>query len=190
MHDDRARPPDLPIDVRVLPEQRQISAVARQLHGTKRSYPLPQVAALFVDKPAACYFRIEADRGDPVLRIYRCKSCGAVAASVERLQSHLQEKHIEEFFAKEEMDVDPPKGEFTCVSRCGLSGCCSDRLVTRCEEKIVEVHGTHCRHAAGGVPEQDHHRFRSGPDRAVETGTAQADGVPGARARRRKRRRR
>jgi len=135
--------PEAPVVVRILPEQKQISFVVRQLHGTKRSYPLAQVASLFLDKNTACYFRIEAGRDHPGTKLYRCKTCDAVSLDREALVSHLRLNHIREHFDSEEIETDPPKGSFSCIARCGLSGVLlGPPNHHSCEAKILELHAT------------------------------------------------
>jgi hypothetical protein len=119
--EDRDRSP-LPVAIRILPEQKQVSAVARQLHATSRSYPLAQVAGLFVGKPAACYFRIELGKEAAHVRLFQCRLCQTVALDRSHLVSHLLGRHVGEYFTREQTEADPPKGNFVCVARCGLSG--------------------------------------------------------------------
>lgn len=113
-------PPGL--SVRVLPEQKQLSSAARQLHSAKRSYPLAQIASLFLSKDSACYVRIECDRASPTPAVYQCKDCQSVFLDRESIFSHVTSEHLSDHFEKEEIEVEEPKGSFVCVARCTLSG--------------------------------------------------------------------
>ncbi|MBM4142896.1 MAG: hypothetical protein FJ225_04780 [Lentisphaerae bacterium] len=136
-----AEAPRPPVAVRLLPDQKQISAVTRQLHGTKRSYPLAQIAALFVRNPDACHFRVEADPEHRAAQIFQCRSCLAVSMDRAQMLTHARQKHLMEYFDAEVIEGDAPKGDFTCVARCGLSGVLLGPPNHHgCEERIQEIH--------------------------------------------------
>jgi len=96
--------------------------MVKQLHLTKRSYPLKALATLFLSKPEFCYLKIEPDTATPGVALYQCKACKTVALDRAGLVGHTLKKHLEEYFEKEEVTGDPPTGEFVCVARCGMSG--------------------------------------------------------------------
>jgi hypothetical protein len=52
----------------------------------------------------------------------QCLVCKRVFRTRANAEAHAVSAHLDRFFDKEELSVEPPQGEFTCVARCGLSG--------------------------------------------------------------------
>jgi len=113
--------PPLPLEIRVLPEQKALGAVIRRIQTSHRAFPLRDIAWLFLDNPASCLIRIEPLK-DQQLPLFQCKVCGLPALSEEEIRAHLVNRHMDDFFDVEEVDCEPPSGAFVCVARCGLSG--------------------------------------------------------------------
>jgi len=125
----RARPPRLPrpaepppARIQILPDQKQLGSLVRQIRSAGKAYPLGQVASLLLSNPDYCAVKIEIDPRDPAARLYECRACGRIAARRDLLLRHLAEAHLEEYFESEEIEQEAPQGNFVCVSRCGLSG--------------------------------------------------------------------
>jgi len=110
-----------PVQVRFVPEQKRLSAVVRQIHLSKKSYPLVELASLFLSKPETCEVRIEMNV-DSNAHLYQCKTCRVVALDHSLLAAHVLKDHLSEYFTIEEKLSDPPTGQFVCVAKCGLSG--------------------------------------------------------------------
>lgn len=113
--------PPLPIEIRVLPEQKALGAVIRRIQTSHRAFPLRDIAWLFLDNPASCLIRIEPLK-DQQLPLFQCKVCGVPALTEEEIRAHLVNRHMDDFFDVEDIDCDPPAGAFVVVARCGLSG--------------------------------------------------------------------
>jgi len=113
--------PSLPLEIRVLPEQKALGAVIRRVQTSHRAFPLRDIASLFLDNPNSCLVRIEPLK-DQQLPLFQCKVCGFPALTEEEVRSHLISHHIADFFDTEEVDCEPPTGVFTCVTRCTMSG--------------------------------------------------------------------
>ena len=113
--------PQLPLEVRVLPEQKALGAVIRRIQTSHRAFPLRDIAWLFLDNPASCLVRIEPFKDEQV-PLFQCKVCGLPALSEEEIRSHIINRHMDDFFDIEDVSCDPPSGAFVCVARCGLSG--------------------------------------------------------------------
>jgi hypothetical protein len=117
----RPETPPLPLEVRVLPEQKALGAVIRRIQTSHRAFPLRDIAWLFLDNPASCLLRIEPLK-DQQVPLFQCKVCGMPALSEEELKSHLMNCHLDDFFDIEEVTCEPPAGQFVCVAKCGLDG--------------------------------------------------------------------
>jgi len=116
------RPAPLPLHVRFLPEARALERVAVLIRKSRRSYPLLNIASLFINRPETCEVRIEPDTAAGGMSFHQCRLCGYVSMSRRGAEGHLAAAHIDEYFAKEESPVEAPSGNFMCVARCGLSG--------------------------------------------------------------------
>jgi hypothetical protein len=117
----RPETPPLPLEIRVLPEQKALGAVIRRIQTSHRAFPLRDIAWLFLDNPASCLVRVEPCK-DQQVPLFQCKVCGLPALSEEEIRSHLVNRHMDDFFDVEEVSCEPPSGAFVCVARCGLSG--------------------------------------------------------------------
>ena len=112
----------LPIDVKILPDQERLSAVVRELHHTKRAYPLAEIAKCFIAKPE--YYRIKIESTDPEdkIRAFQCKKCQLISSKLEDMGTHFIKEHIDSIFDTQEVEVEGITGSFVCVGRCGMSG--------------------------------------------------------------------
>jgi hypothetical protein len=117
----RPEAPPLPVEIRVLPEQKALGAVIRRIQTSHRAFPLRDIAWLFLDNPASCLIRVEPHK-DQQVALYQCKVCGLPALSEEDVRAHLVNRHMDDFFDVEDVSCDPPSGVFVCVARCSLSG--------------------------------------------------------------------
>jgi hypothetical protein len=117
----REEAPPLPLDIRVLPDQKALGAVIRRIQTTRRAYPLREIARLFLDNPAAHQMRIEPRKGE-TLPLFQCRVCGMPGLDETEIRTHLLAAHLGHFFDVAEIEADPPAGNFVCVARCGLSG--------------------------------------------------------------------
>ena len=113
--------PALPLEIRVLPEQKALGAVIRRIQTSHRAFPLRDIAWLFLDNPNSCLIRLEPLK-DQQVPLFQCKVCGYPALTEDEVRGHLINRHLEDFFDVEDVDCDPPSGAFNCVARCTLSG--------------------------------------------------------------------
>ncbi|MCK5676082.1 MAG: hypothetical protein KAH99_03600, partial [Verrucomicrobia bacterium] len=129
--DDRSRPTrpprepaarEIPVSVSFLPEQKRLASLVRQMHHSRRAYPLMDLANLFIHDAEGYLVKIEANKDAPDFTMFQCKRCKAVACSKEMIVQHLVSKHLSDVYEKEEIETDPPAGQFVCVARCRKSG--------------------------------------------------------------------
>lgn len=113
----------LDVDVRILPEQRQLGEFIRKIQSAPyMAYPLKQLAYFFLDHPEACVLRVSPKKDAEPISFHQCKACGVVAFSEDELMAHVVAAHLGDYYECEEVECEPPKGTFSCVARCGLSG--------------------------------------------------------------------
>lgn len=116
------REPIKPMDaeVRVLPGQKELGGIIRKMQTGYVAYPLKQIALFFLDHPEACHVKVTPK--DPEMRFHVCKACGFSCAAAEALDAHLLSAHLGDYYTAEEIEVDPPSGQFGCVMKCGITG--------------------------------------------------------------------
>ena len=111
----------LEVDVRILPSQKDLGVIIRKIQTSHLAYPVKRLANFFLEHPEACMLRLTPKAGTEI-HFHQCKSCGYVAFSEEDLLSHVLTVHLSDYYDIEEIDCEPPKGAFSCVAKCGLSG--------------------------------------------------------------------
>jgi len=106
-------------DLHFLPEPAGVDGLARQIKHSLKAYPLFDLARLVLEKPDR--YRVRLTRKDgPAL--WQVVGDGSLWLSEEAAMRHACDKEFDKVFSIEETSVDPPKGNFTCVARCSLSG--------------------------------------------------------------------
>lgn len=120
----RPEPPrPLPLEVRFLPEQKALGAIIRRIQATRRAYPLRDIVRLFQNSDEGMLVRIEGQKGaEDVPDLFQCRLCGMPALSEAEVRDHLLRSHLEDFYDVEEVELEAPGGNFSCIARCGLSG--------------------------------------------------------------------
>jgi len=113
---------EIPVSVSFLPEQKRLASLVRQMHHSRRAYPLMDLANLFIHDTEGYLVKLEANKDAPDFTIFQCKHCKAVACSEEMIVQHLMSKHLSDVYEREEIETDPPAGQFVCVARCRKSG--------------------------------------------------------------------
>lgn len=140
------RPPPVelaPVTVRFFPDQKQLSAIVRQLISSRRAYPLMDIATLFFSKPAFACVKLEPVEGPADTMFYQCKSCRAVTLDRETMESHIVAAHRDDYFQREDIEGEAPGGDFVCVAKCGLTGILLGPPNHHSyAEKIQEIHRT------------------------------------------------
>ena len=110
----------LEAEIRVLPGQKELGGIIRKIQTGYAAYPLKQIAWFFLDHPEACHVKVTPK--DPQVRFHVCKACGFSCFSEEALDAHILSAHLGDYYTAEEMDVEPPSGQFGCVVKCGITG--------------------------------------------------------------------
>ncbi len=118
------RPPrePAPFGIRFLPEHRALGLIARTVQQSRRAMPLRDIVALFFRKPASALVRLEFDDAHKDERFHQCTACGWFARSPEALLAHQISAHFGDRFEAREIEVEPPKGKYATVARCGVTG--------------------------------------------------------------------
>jgi len=119
-----ARRPEAPVaalDVKVLPDTKALGTIIRKIQQDSHAYKLKDLAYFFLDNPSSVLLRVTPkDRG--AVKFHQCKACSFAAADEEAIAEHAVAAHLGDYYKAKEIECEPPKGTFTCVARCGLSG--------------------------------------------------------------------
>jgi hypothetical protein len=110
---------ELPVEIKFLPEQQWLASMVRQIHHSKRAYPLMDLASLFLSDPKGHLVKIEITPGAKDFKLYQGKRSKMVATSREGLIHQLLEDHLEDFFVKEDITTEPPTGAFPMIGKIG-----------------------------------------------------------------------
>ncbi|MDD5678700.1 MAG: hypothetical protein PHW60_12055 [Kiritimatiellae bacterium] len=136
----------LPVEVTFIPERRGLKPLVARLARSGRAYPLFEVATMFLSKPdfyAVKQEVIPGAAGAESVFLYQCAECKVVFLDRNRAVAHALSKHMDLFYAREETQIDPPKGSFICVARCKLSGeLLGPPNYHEFNERVLELHST------------------------------------------------
>jgi len=125
--DDRREPlqPLPELDTNFVPEEKGVESLARQIKLSGRAYPLFEIAHLVLKKPERYHvqFRvIKKPDGQPVQPLWVCNLDETVWLSEQDAINHVVGRHFGTFYQTEKIPTDPPKGTYTFVAQCGMSG--------------------------------------------------------------------
>ena len=80
---------------------------------------------MILQKPERQQVRFEVEKkpdGQPVQPLFLCAIDDTLWLSEEEAVSHVLDKHFGMFYQAEKTPTDPPKGTYTFVAQCGMSG--------------------------------------------------------------------
>ncbi len=120
-HRSRETSVQLPPSVKVVfyPEEAPFKALSKAIKASKRTYELFEIARLILEKQD-CTVAVLSPLAKSEL--YQATPDGAVFLSENEALAHAACAGLEKFFKMEEMEVEAPKGNFTLVHRCGITG--------------------------------------------------------------------
>lgn len=138
----RAPRVDLPVIIKFLPEQKRLASLVRQIHHSQRAYPLMDLAHIFLSDPRGHMVKLEVNPDAQNFKLYQGKRSKMVATDREILIHQIIESHLEDFFVKEELEVEPPKGAFPAIGKV------DDILIAPTNHhsyatRLAEVHRSH-----------------------------------------------
>ncbi len=109
------------VNVTLVPDKGAIQLICKEIHHVARVYPLYDVAEIILAERARCraHFEISAKQSS----FYRCKLEEAVFLTKEEaLHFFLKADWRNQFIEESTVEIDPPKGNFQSVAKCGISG--------------------------------------------------------------------
>jgi hypothetical protein len=122
----REPPAPLPeIGVTFVPDENGVESLARQIKMTGRAYPLFDIARLILQKPERYTVKLTVQKksdGAIAQPLFVCALDDTPWLSEEEAVAHVLKTHFATFYQPERTAVEPPKGKYTFVAQCGLSG--------------------------------------------------------------------
>jgi len=123
---ERAEPPaPLPeVTVAFVPEEKGVEQLARQIKMTGRAYPLFQIAQMILQKAERYNVQVVGKKkaDGTTQEVFVCALDETPWTSEEEVVAHVLKNHFATFYQAERTQTEPPKGVYTFVAQCGLSG--------------------------------------------------------------------
>ena len=113
------------LNVAFIPEEKGVEQLARQIRMTGRAYPLFQIAQLILQKGERYSVQLTAKKkadGNPVQFMYVCALDDTPWCTEEEAVAHVLKNHFATFYQIDRTPCDPPRGVYTFVAQCGMSG--------------------------------------------------------------------
>jgi hypothetical protein len=123
----RPEPPaPLPeITVTFLADEKGVEHIARQIKVTGRAFPLFQIADLVLQKAERYSVRLNVKKkpdGGVIQPLFVCALDETPWLSEDEAVAHVLKNQFGTFYQTERTPTDPPKGTYTFVAQCGMSG--------------------------------------------------------------------
>jgi hypothetical protein len=122
----RELPPPLPeVNIRLVPDSKGVEHLARQIKVTGRAYPLFDIAQMILQKPerhGAVFSVTKKPDGTVAQALFVCALDDTLWLSEDEVVAHVLKQHFATFYQAERTATEPPKGKYTFVAQCGMSG--------------------------------------------------------------------
>lgn len=128
--DDRRERPEPPaplpeLNVAFIPEEKGVEQLSRQIKMTGRAYPLFQIAELILAKAERYSVQLTTKKksdGTVAQQIFVCALDDTPWTSEDEAVTHVLKNHFGTFYQADRVQIDAPKGVYTFVAQCGISG--------------------------------------------------------------------
>jgi len=113
------------VNVNFTPDEKGVESLARQIKLTGRAYALFDIAALVLKKPERFQATLSVEKnaeGKPIQPLLVCSLDESLWLSEDEVVGHVLRQHFGTFYQAEKEATEPPKGTYTFVAQCGLSG--------------------------------------------------------------------
>lgn len=123
---ERPAPQALPeVTIAFIPDDKGVDSLSRQIRMTGRAYPLFDIAQMILQKPERHNVTLSTKKGPegkPLQSLYVCALDETVWLSEDEAIRYVLDKHFATFYQAERIKIDGPKGTYTFVAQCGMSG--------------------------------------------------------------------
>ena len=105
----------------IIPDEAAIEGIAKQVRSRAKAYPLFELARLILQLSDRYNVKLTPE-SEQNPGFFRAKKDGSLWTSRKEAVNHLLAKHLGKFYRKSSIATEPPKGAFTVVAQCGMSG--------------------------------------------------------------------
>jgi len=108
-------------EIRFVPDPRGLEGIARQIKASGKAYALFDLARLVLERPERYLveFKKTADNSKP---LWQLRTDGTLWSNRREAEAHALTKHLSAFYRTDRVQTDAPKGNYTCIAQCGMSG--------------------------------------------------------------------
>ncbi len=99
-----------------------VETVVQQVRHTGKTFSLFDIARILLRNPASYILELSSAPKPPEGPFYVAGADGSVWLSCEAAARHLLRTKLDQFYRAETVDVEPPKGNFSVIAVCGMSG--------------------------------------------------------------------
>ncbi|MGC6425294.1 MAG: hypothetical protein ACON4O_09955 [Lentimonas sp.] len=112
------------VKIDLYPQDEAFDALVKRLRATVRTYQLFEIAHLLLEKPERYVVVVsnKAKAGEKPAPLFYSVPGHLPFETEEAAVSHVIANHLDQFFDIEEIEVEPPKGNFQMVNKCGVTG--------------------------------------------------------------------
>ncbi len=117
--------PQLALDIAFIPERDNLASLIKRIISSGRAYSMFQIAKLVLSKPEFHAVKVTLntpEKAEDAPQIFACQNCRMVHTEQSTATAHAMHCATELYYNVEEEEGEPPKGNFSCVVRCRLSG--------------------------------------------------------------------
>lgn len=107
------------------PEDNSFNALAKTIRASCRTIELFEIARTVIgknDRFVVVLTRKPTKEDSPARPIYLSVPDGVPFESEEGAINHVMSRHLDKFFVTADVEIDPPKGNFQVINRCGVTG--------------------------------------------------------------------
>jgi len=105
----------------LIPEPAAIEGIAKQVRSRAKAYPLFELSRLILKLSDRYSVRL-TPLPEGAQALFRAKLDGSLWSSRKEAADHLLSEHLGNFYRRTTVATEPPKGAFTVVAQCGMSG--------------------------------------------------------------------
>ncbi len=120
----RPLPPLPEVDVQLVPESIVVETLAKQIRQSGRAYPLFEIAHIILKRPERLEVAYSVvKKGNQVVQpLFFCAMDRTLWLSEEEAMEHILKNHFDNFYETQKVPIEGPKGTYTFVAQCGMSG--------------------------------------------------------------------
>ena len=107
--------------ITLIPQESAMEGLSKQIRSRAKTYPLFELARLIIQLSDRYRIRLTAE-AETIQELFRAKTDDSLWTSRKGAISHLLSKHLEKFYRRSSVTVEAPKGSYSVVAQCGMSG--------------------------------------------------------------------